>query len=74
MCGICGFANYRNDELLRGMAARLAHRGPDDDGFFTDADKVSLGVRRLKIIDLVTGAAHFQRGRFGHGGLQRGDL
>lgn len=56
MCGICGFANYRNDELLKGMAARLAHRGPDDDGFFTDGEKVSLGMRRLKIIDLATGA------------------
>ncbi|MDO8806551.1 MAG: asparagine synthase (glutamine-hydrolyzing) [Elusimicrobiota bacterium] len=56
MCGICGFANYRNEELLRGMASRLAHRGPDEDGFFTDGEKVSLGMRRLKIIDLATGA------------------
>ena len=56
MCGICGFANYRNDELLKGMAARLAHRGPDDDGFFSDGEKISLGMRRLKIIDLATGA------------------
>jgi len=34
MCGICGFANYRNEDLLKGMASRLAHRGPDEDGFF----------------------------------------
>ena len=56
MCGICGFANYRNEDLLKGMASRLAHRGPDEDGFFTDGEKVSLGMRRLKIIDLATGA------------------
>ncbi|MBI4351137.1 MAG: asparagine synthase (glutamine-hydrolyzing) [Elusimicrobia bacterium] len=56
MCGICGFANYRNEELLKGMASRLAHRGPDEDGFFTDGEKVSLGMRRLKIIDLATGS------------------
>lgn len=31
MCGICGFANYRNDDLLKGMASRLAHRGPDEE-------------------------------------------
>ncbi len=55
MCGICGFANYRNDDLLKGMASRLAHRGPDEDGFFTEGEKVSLGMRRLKIIDLATG-------------------
>ncbi len=32
MCGICGFVNYRNEDLLKGMASRLAHRGPDEDG------------------------------------------
>jgi asparagine synthase (glutamine-hydrolysing) len=56
MCGICGFANYRNDLLLKGMTARLTHRGPDEDGFFTSGEKVSLGMRRLKIIDLATGS------------------
>lgn len=56
MCGICGFANYRNDNLLKSMAARLSHRGPDEDGFYSDGDRVSLGMRRLKIIDLTTGS------------------
>ena len=56
MCGICGFANYRNRELLEVMASRLAHRGPDEGGFFSDGEKVSLGMRRLKIIDLATGS------------------
>jgi asparagine synthase (glutamine-hydrolysing) len=34
------------------MAARLTHRGPDDQGFFED----TLGFRRLSIIDLAGGA------------------
>jgi asparagine synthase (glutamine-hydrolysing) len=36
------------------MASSLAHRGPDDEGFFV-ADGVALGHRRLSIIDLATG-------------------
>jgi len=36
------------------MTATLAHRGPDDDGFFLD-QRVGLGMRRLAVIDLVTG-------------------
>ncbi|MDA8243780.1 MAG: asparagine synthase (glutamine-hydrolyzing) [Elusimicrobia bacterium] len=56
MCGICGFANYRNDDLLKCMASRIAHRGPDEDGFFSDGERVSLGMRRLRIIDLATGS------------------
>ncbi len=56
MCGICGFAGLRNDALLRAMAARLEHRGPDEDGFFAEADRVALGMRRLRVIDLSTGS------------------
>jgi asparagine synthase (glutamine-hydrolysing) len=33
---------------------RIAHRGPDDDGFFTDPD-LALGFRRLAVIDLSPG-------------------
>ncbi len=36
------------------MTAALVHRGPDDDGFFDD-DAVTLGFRRLAVIDLETG-------------------
>jgi asparagine synthase (glutamine-hydrolysing) len=50
MCGICGF-NYRDAELLARMSSSLAHRGPDDEGTFAD-DHVSLGHRRLSIIDV----------------------
>ncbi len=50
MCGICGVVGGGAD--VRGMTARLAHRGPDGEGFFGDV----LGFRRLAIIDLETGA------------------
>lgn len=56
MCGICGFTGVKNDGLLKAMTASLAHRGPDEDGFFSDEDRVSLGMRRLKVIDLATGS------------------
>jgi asparagine synthase (glutamine-hydrolysing) len=36
------------------MTRALTHRGPDDEGFFDD-DRVSLGFRRLAVIDLETG-------------------
>ncbi|MFH2204568.1 MAG: asparagine synthase (glutamine-hydrolyzing) [Elusimicrobiota bacterium] len=55
MCGIAGFAGLNNPELLRSLTAALAHRGPDDDGFFEDGP-VGLGMRRLSIIDLSTGS------------------
>lgn len=36
------------------MTDSISHRGPDSDGFYNDKE-VSLGMRRLKIIDLKTG-------------------
>ena len=36
------------------MCNTLAHRGPDDEGFFVDGG-VGLGMRRLSVIDLATG-------------------
>ena len=36
------------------MNRRIAHRGPDDDGFFV-AGNVGLAMRRLSIVDLQTG-------------------
>ena len=50
MCGICGFA-WEDKKLLRRMADIIEHRGPDDDGYFTDK-YISLANRRLSIIDL----------------------
>lgn len=55
MCGIAGIFNYAtrqpvDTDILSRMTARLAHRGPDDSGIFTDGH-VGLGHRRLSIID-----------------------
>ncbi|MFC1754029.1 asparagine synthase (glutamine-hydrolyzing) [Thermoproteota archaeon] len=50
MCGIVGFS-WEDKALARRMADIMSHRGPDDYGLFTDRN-VSLGQRRLSIIDL----------------------
>jgi len=50
MCGINGF-NFKNRELIEGMNKTIQHRGPDDGGFYLD-ENISLGHRRLSIIDL----------------------
>ena len=49
MCGIAGF-NWPDKTLIEQMAGTLKHRGPDDEGFYIDGN-VSLGHRRLSIID-----------------------
>jgi len=54
MCGICGFTGREDDFVLRKMTEDIIHRGPDEDGFYSDG-KVNLGMRRLSIIDLTTG-------------------
>lgn len=50
MCGIAGFT-WEDEALIGRMTRTLAHRGPDGSGLYTD-DHVSLGHRRLSIIDL----------------------
>lgn len=50
MCGICGFTG-ENKALLKQMTSLLSHRGPDGEGMYCDG-KISLGHRRLAIIDL----------------------
>ncbi|HEX6851066.1 MAG TPA: asparagine synthase (glutamine-hydrolyzing) [Candidatus Polarisedimenticolaceae bacterium] len=53
MCGIAGFSGRFEPALLGRMSARIAHRGPDDDGTWHDAPRgVGLAHRRLAIIDL----------------------
>ena len=54
MCGISGWYGPSDKKLLRKMTSFLNHRGPDGEGFFVDR-KVSLGHKRLSIIDLKTG-------------------
>lgn len=54
MCGIAGFFGTNHGlgrPELRAMTERLAHRGPDAEGFFVD-EVVGLGHRRLSIMDL----------------------
>ncbi len=36
------------------MCSLIKHRGPDDEGYYSDKD-VSIGMRRLSIIDINTG-------------------
>ncbi|MBN1253879.1 MAG: asparagine synthase (glutamine-hydrolyzing) [Deltaproteobacteria bacterium] len=43
-----------NFDTLKNMTMSLKHRGPDDEGYYTDAG-IALGHRRLSIIDLDTG-------------------
>ena len=60
MCGIAGAWEPAADrspgaltDAVAAMAATLRHRGPDDEGVWTDAGAgVALGHRRLSIIDL----------------------
>ncbi len=54
MCGICGFTGEGDRSVLERMTATLRHRGPDGAGYHADAE-VSLGMRRLAIVDLETG-------------------
>src|SRR5437660_3921237 len=62
MCGITGWANLDARVLpadgarglLRSMCERMVHRGPDSEGLMVTTG-VALGMRRLAIIDLVTG-------------------
>jgi asparagine synthase (glutamine-hydrolysing) len=52
MCGIAGF-NWPDEELITRSGKLISHRGPDAEGYFID-ENVSLGFKRLSIIDLST--------------------
>jgi asparagine synthase (glutamine-hydrolysing) len=59
MCGIAGQFNFASqervlEERVHLMARSMVHRGPDDEGYFFDAN-LGLGFRRLSIIDLSGG-------------------
>ncbi len=65
MCGINGFIGlgkgesaYTQDrmrQIVHNMNEKIIHRGPDSEGLYAD-ERCSLGMRRLSIIDLDTGA------------------
>ena len=58
MCGIVGLIdkNSKNTKkkIIKNMADKIIHRGPDAEGYFVD-DYIALGHRRLSIIDLKGG-------------------
>jgi asparagine synthase (glutamine-hydrolysing) len=59
MCGIAGVVHSNGQEpvdpgVLRTLCGAMAHRGPDDEGFFVEG-RAGLGMRRLSIIDLAGG-------------------
>ncbi len=59
MCGICGVSYFdqersANEREVKAMCSAIAHRGPDDEGIFVRGP-FGIGMRRLSIIDLVTG-------------------
>jgi asparagine synthase (glutamine-hydrolysing) len=59
MCGICGQFNFEtgapvDSAVIHRMTQTIAHRGPDDEGYFVSG-RVGLGFRRLSIIDLAGG-------------------
>ena len=57
MCGIVGIHGSQDPAWVEAMSRRLYHRGPDDDGIFTDpAAQLSLAMRRLAIVDIADGA------------------
>lgn len=57
MCGFAGYwglaENGQAQQVLKGMGDAIAHRGPDDSGFWVD-ENASIGLvhRRLSILDL----------------------
>ncbi len=59
MCGICGII-YKDPErpidkqVLMNMSLKIAHRGPDDEGYFIQKN-IGLAIRRLSIIDIAGG-------------------
>lgn len=64
MCGFVGFFNEednqaRNTEIVRAMSDRIYHRGPDQGDEYVD-DCVSLGFRRLSIMDVEGGTSLLQ--------------
>ena len=59
MCGIYGQHNFQSlspvvEESVKKATHTLAHRGPDDEGFYFSGP-LGLGFRRLSIIDLADG-------------------
>ncbi|RJX26193.1 MAG: asparagine synthase (glutamine-hydrolyzing) [Dethiobacter sp.] len=64
MCGFCGIMQEHgpvHEELVVKMREKMLHRGPDEGSNFLN-DRVGMGFRRLKIIDLFTGRQPMSNG------------
>ncbi len=57
MCGIAGYVSddKPSKQIIKSMTDKIAHRGPDGEGFYLD-DNCALGHRRLAVLDLKTGS------------------
>ncbi len=51
MCGIIGIIDQKADSMIRAATDIIAHRGPDDHGFY-NYENLAFGHRRLSILDL----------------------
>lgn len=62
MCGInVIIARQQGDTWITAMNQSLLHRGPDEDGVYRDKARVlSMGSRRLKVIDTAAGRMPFR--------------
>ena len=53
MCSIAGVTKSDNFQMISKMLDIMRHRAPDDKGIYKD-NKITLGMGRLKIVDLVS--------------------
>ncbi len=72
MCGFIGILHNKgqsdNEDFVKAFEASnelIKHRGPDEEGYYHD-DHISLGFRRLSIIDIESGHQpfHFENERY----------
>ena len=80
MCGICGVIQVDGaprevvpSDQLRRMTDVMAHRGPDDVGFF-EAPGVAFGARRLSVVDVEGGHQPFGIEALDVWAMQNGEL
>src|SRR5688572_33125582 len=77
MCGICGVVDWTGageaDSLVQRMSDAMVHRGPDDAGAL-GRGPLSLGMRRLSIIDLEGGHQPIYNETGDIGGVLNGEI
>lgn len=70
MCGIVGWNDFNKNledetDVIRAMAKKLSHRGPDESGFWISGE-TALGHRRLTVVDPEGGKQPMLRERNGN--------